>query len=104
MSLCTSDETTDAQQENMSLNTLPYDLLLNVAQHLDLRDVHALQLVSPGRMVPELRHTGIDNANPRPAGPCTTLLARGPCSETLLSHFYADVVPSRSPVSNASPI
>ncbi|TFY55137.1 hypothetical protein EVJ58_g8435 [Rhodofomes roseus] len=28
----------------MSLNTLPYDLLLNVAQHLDLRDIHALQL------------------------------------------------------------
>ncbi|KAH9927765.1 uncharacterized protein B0H18DRAFT_272386 [Fomitopsis serialis] len=44
MSPSTSNDTTDAQQENMSLNTLPYDLLLNVAQHLDLRDIHALQL------------------------------------------------------------
>ncbi|GBE80834.1 hypothetical protein SCP_0305540 [Sparassis crispa] len=31
-------------QEHMSLNTLPYDLLLNVAQHLDLRDIYAVQL------------------------------------------------------------
>ena len=104
MSLSTSDESTDAQPENMSLNTLPYDLLLNVAQHLDLRDIQALQLVSPGRVMPEPRRRGIDNANPRPAGPCTTLLVPGPCSETSPSHSCADVVPSLTPVSNASQI
>jgi len=32
--------------EEMVLQTLPYDLLLNVAQYLDLQDVHALQIVS----------------------------------------------------------
>jgi hypothetical protein len=36
-------KTSDGQ---MVLQTLPYDLLLNVAQYLDLRDVHALQVVS----------------------------------------------------------
>jgi len=30
----------------MGLSTLPYDLLLNIATYLDLRDVHALHLVS----------------------------------------------------------
>jgi|HubBroStandDraft_6_1064221.scaffolds.fasta_scaffold3953246_1 hypothetical protein len=30
----------------MGLHNLPYDLLLNVAQYLDLKDVHALQVVS----------------------------------------------------------
>lgn len=31
----------------LKLHSLPYDLLLNIAQYLDLHDVHALQLVSP---------------------------------------------------------
>lgn len=31
---------------NMTLNTLPYDLLLNIATRLDIQDVHALHLVS----------------------------------------------------------
>lgn len=30
----------------MGLGTLPYDLLLNISTYLDLRDVHALHLVS----------------------------------------------------------
>ena len=30
----------------LTLHTLPYDLLLNIALYLNLRDVHALQLVS----------------------------------------------------------
>jgi hypothetical protein len=30
----------------MALNTLPYDLLLNIATRLDIQDVHALHLVS----------------------------------------------------------
>ena len=30
----------------MGLNTLPYDLLLNIASYLELRDIHALHLVS----------------------------------------------------------
>jgi len=29
----------------MGLSTLPYDLLLNIALFLDLRDIHALHLV-----------------------------------------------------------
>jgi len=36
-----------AEPEDMGLSTLPYDLLLNIATYLDLRDVHALHLVSP---------------------------------------------------------
>ncbi len=28
-----------------SLQSIPYDLLLSIAQHLDLRDIYALQLV-----------------------------------------------------------
>lgn len=29
----------------MGLSTLPYDLLLNIAFYLDLKDIHALHLV-----------------------------------------------------------
>ncbi|KDR69834.1 hypothetical protein GALMADRAFT_282524 [Galerina marginata CBS 339.88] len=43
-----SDTTTTAEAETetdkMGLSTLPYDLLLNIATYLDLRDVHALHL------------------------------------------------------------
>jgi hypothetical protein len=35
-----------SQAEMPNLQNLPYDLLLNIAQYVDLRDVHALQLVS----------------------------------------------------------
>lgn len=35
-----------APAERMGLDTLPYDLLLNIASRLDLADVHALHLVS----------------------------------------------------------
>jgi hypothetical protein len=31
----------------MPLHNLPYDLLLNISQYLDLHDIHILQLVSP---------------------------------------------------------
>jgi hypothetical protein len=37
---------TKAIEGEMGLGTLPYDLLLNIATYLDLRDVHALHLVS----------------------------------------------------------
>jgi len=30
----------------LNLQYLPYDLLLNITQYIDLPDVHALQLVS----------------------------------------------------------
>ncbi|KAI8978269.1 hypothetical protein BD414DRAFT_495065 [Trametes punicea] len=33
----------DTSQEMISLATLPYDLLLNIAQHLELHDIYALQ-------------------------------------------------------------
>ena len=36
----------DTSQEMISLATLPYDLLLNIARHLEPYDIHALQLVS----------------------------------------------------------
>lgn len=36
---------TDPPNERMTLQNLPYDLLLNVAQHLELRDINAVQLV-----------------------------------------------------------
>jgi hypothetical protein len=47
----TKDSTKDKSQAEMpTLHSLPYDLLLNIVQFLvDLRDVHALQLVSSGR-------------------------------------------------------
>lgn len=38
-------EVAEAARDRMSLHSLPYDLLLNVAQNLSLRDIHALQLV-----------------------------------------------------------
>ncbi|KAI0669427.1 hypothetical protein C8Q78DRAFT_1039921 [Trametes maxima] len=37
-------EQDDIPQEMISLATLPYDLLLNIARHLELHDVHALHL------------------------------------------------------------
>lgn len=43
---CFELQTQSTSVEEMSLNTLPYDLLLNVASYLDLHDVHALHLVS----------------------------------------------------------
>lgn len=46
MSTSATNGSTDTPQERMTLNTLPYDLLLNVAQHLDLRDIQSVQLVS----------------------------------------------------------
>ena len=36
----------DTDASHMSLHTLPYDLLLNITFYLDLRDIHALHLVS----------------------------------------------------------
>ncbi|KAI0644993.1 hypothetical protein C8Q79DRAFT_969072 [Trametes meyenii] len=39
---CTEQD--DTPQEMISLATLPYDLLLNIARHLELHDVHALHL------------------------------------------------------------
>ena len=36
----------DTSSDMISLATLPYDLLLNIARHLDLHDIYALQLVS----------------------------------------------------------
>ncbi len=39
-------ESTEMPRDRMTLHLLPYDLLFNVAQNLELRDVHALQLVS----------------------------------------------------------
>jgi hypothetical protein len=41
-----STTTHKAEDEKMGLNTLPYDLLLNIASYLELRDIHALHLVS----------------------------------------------------------
>jgi hypothetical protein len=43
----TKDSSKDKSQTKMpSLHNLPYDLLLAIAQYVDLRDIHALQLVS----------------------------------------------------------
>jgi hypothetical protein len=43
----TKDSSKDKSQAEMpNLQNLPYDLLLNIAQYVDLRDIHALQLVS----------------------------------------------------------
>lgn len=39
------DNGAENSKERMSLQNLPYDLLLNVAQHLELRDIQAMQLV-----------------------------------------------------------
>lgn len=41
-----SSEPGDTSQDMISLATLPYDLLLNIARHLELNDIYALQLVS----------------------------------------------------------
>ncbi|KAI0352015.1 hypothetical protein OH77DRAFT_1429049 [Trametes cingulata] len=40
----TCAEQSDTSPDMISLATLPYDLLLNIARHLELRDIHALQL------------------------------------------------------------
>lgn len=45
-SSCPETDTKSKPEEKMGLNTLPYDLLLNIATRLELRDVHALHLVS----------------------------------------------------------
>ena len=42
--------------ERMGLDTLPYDLLLNIASRLDLADVHALHLVSTFFLVGDRRN------------------------------------------------
>lgn len=39
-------EQDDTSPDMISLATLPYDLLLNIARHLELHEIHALQLVS----------------------------------------------------------
>ena len=36
----------DTSSDMISLATLPYDLLLNIARHLELHDIFSLQLVS----------------------------------------------------------
>lgn len=38
-------EVTETTRDRATLHLLPYDLLFNVAQHLELRDIYALQLV-----------------------------------------------------------
>jgi hypothetical protein len=45
------------QAGRMTLNTLPYDLLLNIATRLDIQDVHALHLVSVSHVC--LRSVGV---------------------------------------------
>ncbi|RDB20732.1 hypothetical protein Hypma_012244 [Hypsizygus marmoreus] len=45
LSSCSEPATLKSEpEEKMGLNTLPYDLLLNIASRLELRDVHALHL------------------------------------------------------------
>lgn len=39
-------ESADTSQDMISLATLPYDLLLNIARHLEFHDIYAVQLVS----------------------------------------------------------
>ena len=48
MSANLSSDLGDTSQDMpvISLATLPYDLLLNIARHLELLDIYALQLVS----------------------------------------------------------
>ena len=43
----TTSEVPERPRDRMTLHLLPYDLLFNVAQHLELTDIYALQLVSP---------------------------------------------------------
>lgn len=43
---CFEPQKKSESEEQMGLNTLPYDLLLNIAAYLDVHDVHALHLVS----------------------------------------------------------
>ncbi|KAF5374676.1 hypothetical protein D9615_008984 [Tricholomella constricta] len=44
LSTCSEPTTNSEPDEQMGLNTLPYDLLLNIASRLELRDVHTLHL------------------------------------------------------------
>lgn len=47
VTLNTSSDLPKSKKQIISLHSLPYDLLLNISQYLDLRDIHSLQLVSP---------------------------------------------------------
>lgn len=70
------------EPEDMGLSTLPYDLLLNIATYLDLRDVHALHLVSSsGGMehrdlvwIPDTDETNLTSTTFRLANPYMTHL------------------------------
>jgi hypothetical protein len=75
---------------------MPYDLLLSIAQHLDLADIYALQLVRDNRLsiflelMPPPRHAGIYATRSTPA----------PYIESWPSASSAVAAHSRSTVSN----
>jgi len=56
-----------------SLQNMPYDLLLSIAQHLDLADIYALQLVRNNRLSPLIMHDfSLMPSPPRHAGTYAT--------------------------------
>ena len=46
LSTCSDLPKNNLKNQIMPLHNLPYDLLLNISQYLDLHDIYALQLVS----------------------------------------------------------
>jgi hypothetical protein len=80
---------------------MPYDLLLCIAQHLDLVDIYALQLVRNDRLSPLLTHKlKIDASLPRHAGTYATRFTPAPYIESWPSASSGVAAHSRSTVSN----
>ena len=83
------DINAETSKERMSLQHLPYDLLLNVAQHLELRDIQAMQLVSISYKSTTCAEIKISY---RHVDRYMTLVLRGLSFEILLLSFFVVVV------------
>ncbi len=82
-----------------SLHNMPYDLLLSIAQHLDLADIHALQLVRSLSSL--LMHKFGLMLPPRHAGTYATRFIPAPYIGNWPSASSGVAAPSHSTVSSA---
>ena len=85
-----------------SLQNIPYDLLLSIAQHLDLADIYALQLVRFDRL---FHSENVDlRSSSRHAGTYATRFTPAQYIESWLSASSGVVAHSHSTASNVFPI
>src|ERR1700722_7471890 len=89
--------------EEMDLHTLPYDLLLNIVQYLDLKDLHSLQVVSFFFLYPILYKIQSRGRKNRLSNHSKIWQQPDPFTVTSPTHFFVAFEHSLSKAFSASP-